>query len=88
MAGALVVGGLARFGRALANPKYPSEELTAVVSGIRWLHRAGKSRERFLRETTGPDCAFFDYDNDGWMDNNVALIDTPDARSFRFISKQ
>ena len=29
---------------------------------------SGKSQERFLPETTGPGCAFLDYDNDGWMD--------------------
>jgi hypothetical protein len=38
------------------------------MSGIRWAHTAGKSPERFLPETTGPGCAFLDYDNDGWMD--------------------
>ena len=37
-------------------------------SGIRWTHTSGKSQERFLPETTGPGCAFLDYDNDGWMD--------------------
>ena len=26
------------------------------------------SAERYLPETLGPGCAFFDFDNDGWMD--------------------
>ena len=26
------------------------------------------SPERYLPETIGPGVAFFDYDNDGWMD--------------------
>jgi hypothetical protein len=29
---------------------------------------AGKSPEHYLPETTGAGCAFFDYDDDGWMD--------------------
>ena len=28
----------------------------------------GHPRRDFLPETTGAGCAFFDYDNDGWMD--------------------
>ena len=28
----------------------------------------GKSRNRYLLETTGCGVAFFDYDNDGWLD--------------------
>jgi hypothetical protein len=54
--------------RASADPAYPFEEIPPEMSGIRWRHTAGKSQERFLPETTGPGCAFVDYDNDGWMD--------------------
>jgi len=28
----------------------------------------GRSPDYYLPETTGAGCAFFDYDNDGWMD--------------------
>jgi hypothetical protein len=28
----------------------------------------GENKNRFLLETTGCGCAFFDYDNDGWLD--------------------
>jgi hypothetical protein len=66
--GAATVCGLPRFARGAANPIYPFEEIPAEKSGIRWAHTAGKSAARFLPETTGPGCAFFDYDNDGWMD--------------------
>ena len=38
------------------------------VSGISWHHSNGRSPEYYLPETTGAGCAFFDYDNDGWMD--------------------
>jgi enediyne biosynthesis protein E4 len=38
------------------------------VSGIKWKHVNGRSPNYYLPETTGAGCAFFDYDNDGWMD--------------------
>ena len=44
------------------------EEVTAKSSGITWAHNNAHSAERFLPETVGAGCAFFDYDNDGWMD--------------------
>src|SRR6202008_452769 len=44
------------------------EEVPAKVSGITWVHDNAHSAERFLPETVGAGCAFFDYDNDGWMD--------------------
>src|SRR5579872_5598305 len=42
----------------------------------KFLHRSagshgcipGKSPQKYFPETTGAGCAFFDYDNDGWMD--------------------
>lgn len=37
-------------------------------SGISWVHENARSDSRYLPETMGPGCAFFDYDNDGWMD--------------------
>jgi len=37
-------------------------------SGIVWKHDNAMSPERYLPETLPPGCAFFDYDNDGWMD--------------------
>jgi enediyne biosynthesis protein E4 len=44
------------------------EEVPGSRSGITWVHTAGKSAEKFLPETSGAGCAFFDFDNDGWMD--------------------
>jgi enediyne biosynthesis protein E4 len=38
------------------------------ASKISWVHTSGRSPEMYLPETTGAGCAFFDYDNDGWMD--------------------
>ena len=44
------------------------EEVPPSASGISWVHDNAMSDERYLPETMGPGCAFFDYDNDGWMD--------------------
>jgi enediyne biosynthesis protein E4 len=49
-------------------PQFPFEEVPAEKSGIRWVHTSGKSQEKYLPESSGPGCAFLDYDNDGWMD--------------------
>lgn len=43
-------------------------EVLPKTSGISWVHVNGHSPERHLPETVGAGCAFFDYDNDGWMD--------------------
>jgi enediyne biosynthesis protein E4 len=66
--GGLAICGLPRLVGGAVDPIYPFEEIPPEKSGIRWVHTAGKSSARFLPETTGPGCAFFDYDNDGWMD--------------------
>lgn len=43
-------------------------EVPPSMSGITWSHVNGRSPSYYLPETTGAGCAFFDYDNDGWMD--------------------
>jgi len=43
-------------------------EIAPSASGITWVHNAAKSVNKYLPESTGPGCAFLDYDNDGWMD--------------------
>ena len=42
--------------------------VSPLSSGITWRHSSGRSKSSYLPETTGAGCAFFDYDNDGWMD--------------------
>jgi enediyne biosynthesis protein E4 len=44
------------------------EEVPAATSKITWIHNNAHSPDRQLPETVGAGCAFFDYDNDGWMD--------------------
>jgi hypothetical protein len=44
------------------------EEVPPERSGIVWTHQNGASPEKHLPETVGSGGAFFDYDNDGWID--------------------
>lgn len=44
------------------------EEVSPATSKITWFHDNAHSPDRQLPETVGAGCAFFDYDNDGWMD--------------------
>jgi hypothetical protein len=53
------------------------EEIPASASGITWVHENAMSPGRHLPETMGPGVAFFDYDNDGWMD--VFLVNSGSA---------
>ena len=48
--------------------EYPFELVPPSTSGITWVHSNGRSPEMYPAETVGAGCAFFDYDNDGWMD--------------------
>ena len=49
-------------------PRFPFEEIPPEKSGIKWVHTSGKSSQKYLPESSGPGCAFLDFDNDGWMD--------------------
>ena len=59
---------LSSFASAASAQEALFEEVRSAVSGISWVHNAGKSANKYLPESTGPGCAFLDYDNDGWMD--------------------
>jgi enediyne biosynthesis protein E4 len=68
LSGAARAFGLPRAGSGAENSLPAFEVVPASASKISWAHTSGRSREMFLPETTGAGCAFFDYDNDGWMD--------------------
>jgi hypothetical protein len=38
------------------------------AAGIHFTHKSGRSGARYLPETLGSGCAFFDADGDGWLD--------------------
>src|SRR5258705_754394 len=51
---------------AASNPY--SGKVPPVARKIPSRHANGRSPDYYLPETTGAGCAFFDFDNDGWMD--------------------
>lgn len=78
--GSTALSKFSRLANALPTPVYPFEEVPPSVSGITWVHTAGKSPQKYFPETTGAGCAFFDYDNDGWMD--IYLVNSGKADFF------
>ena len=66
--GAAAMGGIPRPNHAAEAAILAFSEIPSSASGISWSHVNGRSPEMYLPETTGAGCAFFDYDNDGWMD--------------------
>ena len=53
-----------------AAPPDPGFRLADVTrqAGITFHHNSGAFGAKYLPETLGPGCAFFDYDGDGWLD--------------------
>ncbi len=45
-------------------------------AGIEFVHNSGAFGKKYLPETLGPGCAFFDYDGDGWQD--ILLVNSMD----------
>jgi hypothetical protein len=68
VAGASSVARIPPFNARLFAAPALFEEVDPRVSGISWVHENAMSPERYLPETMGPGVAFFDFDNDGWMD--------------------
>ena len=65
----------------------PSIHFTDVTAaaGIKFVHNSGRAGKKWLPETMGSGCAFFDADGDGWLD--ILLINgkdwTPKGRKSR-----
>src|SRR5205807_8932057 len=72
-------GALAGLLLAAATAAAPSDitftDVTAQA-GIHFTHNAGRAGKRYLPETLGAGCAFFDFDGDGWPD--ILLIISKD----------
>jgi enediyne biosynthesis protein E4 len=45
-------------------------------AGIHFTHNAGRTGHKYLPETLGAGCAFFDFDGDGWQD--ILLVNSKD----------
>jgi hypothetical protein len=59
----------------------PPVQFTDITqqAGIRFTHNSGRAGKKFLPETLGSGCAFFDADGDGWPD--VLLLNSKDWTS-------
>ncbi len=68
---------------SIASAQIRFTDVTAQA-GVRFTHNAGKSGKKWLPETMGAGCAYFDADGDGWLD--ILLINgkdwTPRSRAF------
>jgi hypothetical protein len=68
VAGAAAAAGALRWTPRVRAASPLFEEIAPAASGISWLHENAMSTNRYLPETMGPGVAFFDFDNDGWLD--------------------
>src|SRR5580693_9206810 len=71
---------------AMAAGSDPGFRLTNITgaAGIDFQHNSGAFDAKYLPETLGAGCAFFDYDGDGWLD--ILLVngmDWPDHKRQR-----
>jgi hypothetical protein len=59
-------------------PTVPPVRFTDVTAkaGIRFVHNSGRAGKKWLPETMGAGCAFFDFDGDGWPD--ILLVNSKD----------
>ena len=48
----------------------------SAAAGIKFVHNSGRAGKKYLPETMGSGCAFFDFDGDGWAD--ILLINSKD----------
>src|SRR5215469_11885066 len=77
-------GGLLSAARPRLNAFAPAPlfvEVPPERSGIEWVHDNAMSPDRQLPETMGPGVAFFDYDNDGWMD--IFLVNSGESDFYK-----
>jgi enediyne biosynthesis protein E4 len=81
---AVVLAFVGRLGLGVAETtrdRAPFREVPSDRSGISWVHDNAMSPDRYLPETTGAGAAFFDFDNDGWMD--VYLVNSGRSAFYR-----
>jgi hypothetical protein len=63
----LLLGALSAAAAAPPDPGFRLVDVTAAA-GLDFHHNSGAFGQKYLPETLGPGCAFFDYDGDGWLD--------------------
>ena len=72
---ALLLAAPAVFRLRGADPPVTFTDVTAAA-GIHFTHNSGRAGKKWLPETMGSGCAFFDADGDGWLD--ILLINGKD----------
>ena len=70
-----LAGALPLMAAAPAGPGFRLTDVTAAA-GIDFHHNSGAFGAKYLPETMGSGCAFFDYDGDGWLD--ILLVNAMD----------
>ncbi|HSB14861.1 MAG TPA: VCBS repeat-containing protein, partial [Bryobacteraceae bacterium] len=70
---AILIAGV--FAPLAAAPGVQFTDVTAEA-GIKFIHNSGRAGKKWLPETMGSGCAFFDADGDGWLD--IILINGRD----------
>lgn len=70
---AILIAGV--FAPLAAAPGVQFTDVTAEA-GIKFVHNSGRAGKKWLPETMGSGCAFFDADGDGWLD--IILINGRD----------
>src|SRR6202040_3465437 len=70
-----VVGALV-LGAPAAPDSGPVFTDVTAQAGIHFTHNSGRAGKKYLPETLGSGCAFFDADGDGWQD--ILLINSKD----------
>jgi hypothetical protein len=75
-AAAAVFAGQASKPAATAGPAGIVFTDVTAKAGIHFVHNAGRTGKKYLPETLGAGCAFFDADGDGWQD--ILLINGKD----------
>jgi hypothetical protein len=79
----LLVSGVVVSALMLGAPAAPENEIVftdvTAQAGIHFTHNSGRAGKKYLPETLGSGCAFFDADGDGWPD--ILLINSKDWTS-------
>ncbi|MBC7927496.1 MAG: CRTAC1 family protein [Bryobacteraceae bacterium] len=74
-----------------AEPGFRLTDVTAQA-GLQYRHDNQATGKKFLPETLGPGCAFFDYDGDGWQDilllSPLTLYHNNRDGTFRNVTRQ
>jgi hypothetical protein len=71
-----VGAGMLLLGLAAGAPPPITFTDVSAQAGIKFIHNAGRSGKKYMPETLGAGCAFFDADGDGWPD--ILLVNGKD----------